>query len=61
MSGQSMRDRVWVGQIWRRRRDKREFTVRQVHRADGIAELNGDGARVSVSFTELRRKWELIR
>ena len=61
MSGQSMRDRVWIGQTWRRRRDKQEFTVRQVHRADRIAELNGDGARVSVSFTELRRKWELIR
>jgi hypothetical protein len=61
MSGRSMRDRVWIGQTWRRRRDNLEFTVRQVHRADRIAELNRDGARVSVGFTELRRKWELIR
>jgi hypothetical protein len=61
MSGQSMRDRVWIGQTWRRQRDKQEFTVRQVHRADRIADLNGEGTRVSVTFTDLRRKWELIR
>jgi hypothetical protein len=60
MSGQSMRERVWIGQAWRRRRDKRVFTVRQVHRADRIAELAADGARVSVTFTDLRRKWELV-
>jgi hypothetical protein len=61
MSGQSMRERVWIGQTWRRRRDKREFTVRQVHRADRIAELAAQDGRVSVPFADLRRKWELIR
>lgn len=61
MSGQSMRERVWIGQTWRRRRDKQEFTVRQVHRADRIAELAADGARLSVPFTDLRHKWELVR
>ena len=61
MNGRSMRDRVWIGQTWRRRRDKQEFTVRQVHRADRIAQLAGDGTRLSVPFTDLRRKWELVR
>jgi hypothetical protein len=61
MSGQSMRERVWIGQIWRRRRDKQQFAVRQVHRADRIAELAADGTRLSVPFTDLRRKWELVR
>ena len=61
MSGRSMRDRVWIGQTWRRRRDRREFTVRQVHRADRIAELATDGTRLNVPFTDLRRKWELVR
>ena len=61
MSGPSMRDRVWIGQTWRRRRDKREFTVTQVHRPDRIAELGADGTRLSVPFTDLRRKWELVR
>ena len=56
-----MRERVWIGQTWRRRRDKREFTVRQVHRADRIAELAAHDGRVSVPFTDLRRKWELVR
>jgi hypothetical protein len=61
MSGRSMRDRVRIGQTWRRRRDKREFRVRQVHRPDRIAELASDGTRLYVPFAELRRKWELIR
>jgi hypothetical protein len=61
MSGQSMRDRVWIGQTWRRRRDNREFTVRQVHRPDRIPDLEADETRRSVSFTDLRRKWELVR
>lgn len=61
MSGRSMRDRVRIGQTWRRRRDKREFRVRQVHRPDRIAELAADGTRLYVPFAELRRKWELIR
>jgi hypothetical protein len=55
-----MRKRVWIDQTWRRRRDKLLFTVRQVHRADRIAELAADGTRVSVTFTDLRRKWELV-
>ena len=46
-----MRDRVWIGQTWRRRRDKREFTVRQVHRPDRIPDLvhslSRAGARVT--------------
>jgi hypothetical protein len=61
MSGQSMRERVWIGQTWRRRQDRQQFTVRQVHRADRIAEVAADGSRVSVPFTDLRRKWELVR
>ena len=61
MTGRSMRDRVWIGQTWRRRRDRQEFTVRQVHRADRIAELATDGTRLNVPFTDLRRKWELVR
>jgi hypothetical protein len=60
MTGQSMRERVWIGQTWRRRREQ-QFTVRQVHRADRIAELAAAGTRVSVPFTDLRREWELVR
>ena len=56
-----MRDRVWLGPTRQRRRDKEEFTVWQFHRAARIAELNRNGTRVSVSFTDLRRKWELFR
>jgi hypothetical protein len=42
-------------------RDRQKFTVRQVHRADQLAELAADGTRLNVPFTDLRRKWELVR
>jgi hypothetical protein len=61
MTGRPMRERVWIGQTWRRRRDKREFAVRQLHRADRIAELGTDGTRLNVPFADLRRKWDLVR
>lgn len=55
-----MRDRVTIGQTWRRRRDGRPHRVRQVHRADRQVLLvdDGDGgAQLRVSFTDLRRLW----
>jgi hypothetical protein len=33
----AMRDRVHVGQHWRRRRDGFEVRIRQLHRADQLA------------------------
>jgi hypothetical protein len=55
----AMRDRVRVGQHWRRRRDGFEIRLRQVHRADHLAEavpitLRLDGRITSVSFQQLR-------
>jgi len=55
----TMRERVRVGQHWRRRRDGFEIRLRQVHRADRIAEalpitLQLDRRVTRVSFTDLR-------
>jgi hypothetical protein len=63
MARRSMAARVRVGQRWRRRRDRAEARVRQVHRADRLAELEFvapealAGRRESVGFTALRTKW----
>ena len=54
-----MRDRVAIGQRWRRRRDGDVLRIYQVHRADRKVVLVNDdgGGRLYVSFTDLRRKW----
>ena len=64
----AMKDRVCIGQTWRRKRDKRVFRVRQVWRTDRLARMVSDtpdapnplDRATSVPFTELRRLWELI-
>lgn len=57
----TMGARIAIGQRWRRRRDNAWFVVRQVHRADRMAEMvNADGEKLWVAFSELGRKWELI-
>jgi hypothetical protein len=59
-----MRDRVAIGQVWRRRHDGQLARVRQVHRPDRLCELEitepAPSARMvlPVSFTELRTKWQ---
>lgn len=58
----AMRDRVAPTQTWRRRRDRREFSVRQAHHKDRVAEMIpvGDGGAVLlVTYSDLRTKWEL--
>ena len=61
----SMRDRVTIGQYWRRRRDGLTARVRQVHRADRLAELELESPAptktvLSVYFSELRSKWQPV-
>lgn len=60
----SMGERLGIGQTWRRRGDGLMVTVRQVHRADRVAEVQpliaDPGARVTLGFAELRRRWELV-
>lgn len=53
----AMRDRVQIGQAWRRNRGGEIGVVRQIHRADRQVELLGvEGVRL-VGFSELRRLW----
>lgn len=53
-----MRDRVTIGQVWRRRRGGRRVQVWQVHRAERRVEaIDGTGARLELTFSELRRLW----
>ena len=49
-----------IGQRWRRRADRAVGLVRQVHRADCLAELELDGRRVTVRFADLRRDFMWI-
>lgn len=57
-----MADRLTIGQRWRRRRDDRVATVRQVHRADRTVELRlPDGQTLTETFTDLRLRWEQAR
>ena len=61
----SMRDHVTIGQRWRRRRDKQLARVRQIHRADRLAELELESPAptktvLSVYFSELRSKWQRL-
>jgi hypothetical protein len=63
MSPVPMRDRVAIGQRWRRRRDKQLARIRQIHRADRLAELELEPPAptktvLSVYFSELRSKWQ---
>lgn len=68
MTRTAMRDRVCIGQTWRRRRDRRPFTVRQVWRTDRLVRLisyepdapNPLDRATTVPFAELRRLWELV-
>ena len=58
-----MRDRVAIGQRWRRRRDKQLARIRQIHRADRLAELELESPAptktvLSVYFSELRSRWQ---
>lgn len=56
----SMRDRVHIGQAWRRRRTGEIGVIHQIHRADRQVELLGiEGVRC-VSFTDLRRLYEEV-
>jgi hypothetical protein len=61
----AMRDRVGIGQTWRRRRDGLVVIVRQVHRAERLVEVRPvnpsllDNAPRSVTFGELRHRWAL--
>lgn len=55
----AMRDRITIGQHWRRRRDGFEIRIRQVHRADRLVEaeavtLQLDGRVSRLRFDELR-------
>lgn len=59
--GARTRDVLTIGQRWRRRRDRVEGDVRQVHRADRVADVMVDGELLCVEFGELRRKWVLVR
>ena len=60
----SMRDRVTIGQRWQRRRDKQLARVRQIHRADRLAELQliespaPTKTVLFVDFGELRSRWQ---
>jgi hypothetical protein len=54
-----MRERLCIGQTWRRRRDGQVFNVRMVWRADRLALMVGD-EKMTVDFTTLRRKFELV-
>ena len=62
-SRMAMRDRVGVGQVWRRRRDRSCWRVVQAWRTDRTVMLEpavGTGGRILVGFDELRRKWILV-
>jgi hypothetical protein len=64
MSPVPMRDRVAIGQRWRRRRDKQLARIRQIHRADRLAELQliespaPAKTVLFVDFSELRSRWQ---
>ena len=68
MSHASMRDRLWIGQRWQRRRDRQIARIRQRHRPDRLTELElldpappaNTTNVVAVSFTELRTKWRAL-
>jgi hypothetical protein len=49
-----------IGQLWAERGhdDERPWRVRQVHRFDCSAELERGVGRRSVSFEDLRKKWQ---
>lgn len=56
----AMRDRVTIGQEWRRRRDKVVGEIVQVHRADREVEIQAGNEVLLVGFTDLRTKWALL-
>ena len=65
MSPVPMRDRVAIGQRWRRRRDKQLARIRQIHRADRLAALQliepppaATRTVLCVDFGELRCRWQ---
>lgn len=57
----AMRDRLRIGQLWCRRRDKLIAAVRQIHRADRCVEMravvDGELTHFRVPFTELSKGW----
>ena len=57
----AMRDRVQIGQAWRRRRDRVVMRIRQIHRADRVVELvDGAGDVHLVAFRDLRTYWREV-
>lgn len=63
----AMTERAQIGSLWRRRRDKTTWRVKQSHRADRVAELVPDGhapyfgqRKIFVSFTDLRTRFEQL-
>jgi hypothetical protein len=59
-----LRDLLTIGQVWQHRDPSFSIRVRQIHRADRLLEAwvqtpDGPEAR-TVTFTELRREYELI-
>ena len=66
MARLNMRDRLTIGQRWRRRRDRQIGRVRQIHRADRVAELEllepapATKTVLMVGFTDLRTKWRAL-
>lgn len=55
-----MRERVQIGQAWRRKRGGEIGVIRQIHRADRQVELLGIEGIRCVAFTELRRYYEQV-
>lgn len=53
----AMRDRVHIGQAWRRNRGGEIGVIRMIHRADRQVELLGVQGVRCVTFTDLRRYW----
>lgn len=52
--------RLVVGQIWRCQCCGSEARIRQVHRADCVAEIEHDGKLREIPFADLRTGWELV-
>lgn len=55
-----MRDRVQIGQAWKRNRGGDIGVIRQIHRADREVEILGVEGVTLVSFADLRRYWREV-
>lgn len=53
----AMRDRVKIGQAWRRNRGGEIGVIRMIHRVDRCVEILGVQDVRLVSFSDLRRYW----